>query len=253
MINCQKSARSRGLLAFANNTADTDYESMAHATMGIASRRLGIPYTVITGQSTFDNRRIDLDTGSARAWHNHLRWQAHDLSPYDETILLDADYLVLTDRLNLLFHGTSEYLLCHHNEFLASDTRQVGSWLDPVWATVVFFRKCEKSRLLFEMVSRIERNYGYYRELFRVQETNFRNDYAFSIADLIINGHRRDPRHRMPFEITTADMRLRSIEANEDWLVVRGEQSAHVLPRQDLHVMQKSWFSSESFKKFQEA
>ena len=241
------------MLAFANNTATTDYVGMAEKTMRMASNRLGIPYTIITSEQQYANKRIDVDTKATVEWHNLGRWQAYQQSPYDETILLDADYLVLTDRLLQLFESPADYLLCHENTLLETQHPQHHNWLSPIWATVLFFRKSAKSEMLFEMSQRIQHNYQYYRHVFNVQERNFRNDYAFSIADLVINGHQRLPQHRMPWGIVTADIAHPRMDINDEWLVVRSDDRAHVLPRQDLHVMSKSWFFTQAFDRFLEA
>ena len=246
------SARSKGLLTFANSTPDVDYLGMAEKTMRMASDRLGLPYTIVTSQQSADNRRRDIDSGKIVPWKNLGRWSAYELSPYDETILLDADYLVLTDRLLGLFESPAEYLICHNNHFLGDvQTKRNSSYLDPVWATVLFFRKSHKAQMLFDLVKRIEKNYGYYRWAFNVLERNYRNDYAFSMADLMLNGHTRSAMHRMPWGITTIDMPNPVIEYKDNWLVVRGPDCAHVLPCQDLHVMSKTWFANDGIDRLE--
>ena len=251
MNNFGKSERSKGVLVFASNTSQTDYVSMARKTAAMAANILGIDQLVVTPdtQEFWKNSRLDPDTKEYVPWNNHSRWQAYQCSPWDDTLLIDADYLVTTNKLNLLFETASDYLLCHNNSMLTPD-HSIHTGLPPIWATVVFFRKSEKSRLLFDTVRRIENNYAYYREVFNVQSRNFRNDYAFSMADLIINGHQRDPAHAMPWGIVTANSMVNSIDINDDWMVVRGEEQAHILPRQDLHVMSKGWFSSLDFDSF---
>lgn len=252
MNNYKQSEKSRGILAFANNTQDIDYESMARKTLRLASQTLGIDYLLVDNQhvDSWANYRLDIDTGNPVVWNNHSRWQAYNLSPWDETIVIDADYLVLTDRLNLLFESPSDYLLCYNNRTLTTPIE--SSSIDTVWATVFFFRKTSKSKLLFDTVQRIERNYSYYRHLFNVKERNFRNDYAFSMADLIVNGHQRDSQHQMPWGIVSVDTSIKNISINEDWIVVRSEQGADILPRTDLHVMSKTWFFTKQFDDFLE-
>ncbi len=252
MNNCKQSGKSKGILAFANNTKDTDYESMARKTLTLASKTLGVECQLINSQQieNWRNYRLDVDSGQPVTWNNHSRWQAYYLSPWEETIVIDADYLVLTDRLNLLFESPSDYLLCYDNHSIKQPSKNTS--IEIVWATVFFFRKTAKSKMLFDMIKRIESNYSYYRHLFNVKERNFRNDYAFSMADLIINGHQRDPQHRMPWGIVTADFTLNDISIDPDWLVVRGIDNATVLPRTDLHVMSKSWFFTEQFDRFLE-
>jgi hypothetical protein len=252
MNNYKPLEKSRGILAFANNTKDIDYESMARKTLELASRTLGIEYQIINNQQieNWANYRLDVDTGEPVVWNNHSRWQAYNLSPWDETIVIDADYLILTDRLNLLFESRSDYLLCYNNRTLKQAVASTS--IDTVWATVFFFRKTVKSKMLFDTVRRIERNYSYYRHLFNVKERNFRNDYAFSMADLIVNGHQRDSQHMMPWGIVSVDSPIKSISVNSDWIVLRDNERADILPRTDLHVMSKTWFFTKEFDDFLE-
>jgi hypothetical protein len=67
------------------------------------------------------------------------------------------------------------------------------------------------------------------------------------MSDLIINGHERNPAHRMPWGIISADAPVLGIDINKDWLVVREANRADILPRTDLHVMSKNWFFTKSF------
>jgi hypothetical protein len=54
----------------------------------------------------------------------------------------------------------------------------------------------------------------------------------------------------MPWGITTVDAPVQQIDINQDWMVVRTEHGADILPRQDLHVQSKTWLQSASFDQF---
>ena len=99
-------------------------------------------------------------------------------------------------------------------------------------------------------MGRRQRNYEYYRTLYSVTETRFRNDYAFAIAEIIINGGVEAKGTRMQSGILSVDSPNPTIDINKDWLVVRNNMSADVLPRQDLHVMSKVWLQSTALDKF---
>ena len=235
------SARSRGILALASNTDTVDYVSIATQTLALAGRQLGIEHRVIelAAPLGWKNSRKDVDTNTMVSWNNHSRWSVYQHSPWDETIVIDADYLVMTDSLNLLFASQADYLLCSNNIMQDNELPQCG--LPDTWGTVLFFRKTEKSQCFFELLQRIERNYHYYRAMFSVRDRNYRNDYAMAMADLIINAQQTHAGTRMPWSIVTIEHEVTDIDANGDWIVVRGLDRADIFPRRDLHVMSKSW------------
>ena len=241
MKSCGRSGRSKGVMCLVRDSVDHSYASMAKSALRLASHFLEVPTMIhqVQDNPSWVNFRSDVDTQETVPWHNHGRWQAYDASPWDETIVIDADYLVMTDTLAKLWGSQSDYMLCHHNSMLKHKTQPLSPVL--VWATVFWFRKSTTSHRFFEMVSRVERGYHHCAQVFNVPGRGYRNDVAFAMADQIISGHRTLPERRMPVNITTVDYSVNDIQADDDWIVVRGNDRADVLPRQDLHVMSKNW------------
>jgi len=236
---------SRGVLIFAFNTEAVDYVAIAEQTARLVKHTLGLPVTIITDQevdNTFTNVRAGYAGGTA--WRNGDRYTAYDVSPYDETILIDSDYLVLDRSLLTLLDTTEDYRLQHNG---------VGNMgvlsLDYVWATAIVFKRTEKTRLLFNLVGRIQRNYSYYCKLYQLRERNFRNDYAFAIANNIINGYTPNQSQGIPWPMLTIDKPVKQIEVNGDMLVVR-EDMAKFIPRQNLHIIDKDYLQSDLHVKF---
>jgi hypothetical protein len=56
------------------------------------------------------------------------------------------------------------------------------------WATVFYFTKSTKNKILFDTILHIQENYDFYRLKYKIVEAKFRNDFAFSIALHIMNG-----------------------------------------------------------------
>jgi hypothetical protein len=112
------------------------------------------------------NYRHDVDLGRPVEWKNFGRNLAYELSPYDETLVIDADYVVLDRSLLKIFDVSWDYLLQRHarsinNEFVPN---VMGSRSLPyVWATVFAFRKTPRAQIFFDLVRRIQANYHYYR------------------------------------------------------------------------------------------
>ena len=101
MTNLKKLEKSRGIVAFARNTESVNYISIANKTLPIASTILNLPYKLITDvdDMSFVNHRFDVDKKEFVEWRNYGRHLAFELSPYDETIVIDVDYLILDKNL----------------------------------------------------------------------------------------------------------------------------------------------------------
>jgi len=254
MKNSKKSEKSRGIVAFAYNVDTIDYVSIAKNILELASQLLGIPYTLITDKE-FENTnytmRCDVDTGEFIKWRNVGRHHAYELSPYDETLVIDVDYLILDNNLNKIFDVNWDYLLARTSTALTTTwSSQMGETSLPyVWATVFAFRKTPRAQMFFDLVGRIQRNYAYYCALFNVQERNFRNDYAFAMADIILNGYALYKKS-IPGSILAVDQPIESICLSNKKVIVKDKNRAYVLPRTNLHIMSKTYLQSDDCQQF---
>jgi hypothetical protein len=86
--------------------------------------------------------------------------------------------------------------------------------------------------------------------LFNIFNQNFRNDYAFAIADLIINGYSVDKKTRIPWAMFTLENPVNQIERKNGSLVIREKVRAHIVPEADLHIMDKDYLMTEEFQNF---
>jgi len=253
MQNLKKSEKSRGILAFAYNVETIDYVSIAQSTLKLASKNLNLPYTLITDKqfkNEFSNSRFDIDSGSFIPWRNVGRHHAYDLTPYDETLVIDVDYVVLNNDLTKIFDTEWDYLLQRNTFALTAEfPKLMGETSLPyIWATVFAFRKTAKSKIYFDMIGRIQRNYHYYRSLFNIQERIFRNDFAFAIADIVLNGYNIS-KCSIPENMLTVDQVIHSIEVLDKNLIIKDSSKSYVAPRTNLHVMSKAYLQSDDFKK----
>jgi hypothetical protein len=254
MKNLKKLEKSRGIVAFAYNVSTIDYVSIARKTLELASKRLGISYTLVTDEefkNDLHTNRYDIDTGQFVQWRNVGRHHAYSLSPYDETLVIDVDYLILDDNLNKIFDVDWDYLLARTSTALTVDwPSDMGeNSLPYVWATVFAFRKTPRAELFFNLIDRIQKNYAYYCALFNVQERNFRNDYAFAMADVILNGYTLDKKS-IPGSILAVDQTIESITLDKGKVVVKDKNKSYVLPQTNLHIMSKSYLQSQNCKDF---
>ena len=249
MTNLNASVKSRGVVLFAFNTDTVDYELIAERASRLITHTLNLPVTVITEMSSLQTN-IRQGYAHGTQWFNGDRYRAYELSPYDETLLLDSDYLVLDDALLKILESTADYNIVSNNQnFHQTMTGNMGEMsLNYVWATAIAFKKTLRSKMLFDLVGRVQNNYGYYCKLYNIRRSNFRNDYAFAIADNIINGYTASP--GIPWTMLTVDKTVKALEIKNNKIVVREDDVAHVISQQSLHVMDKLYLQSDNYKEF---
>jgi hypothetical protein len=220
---------SRGFLIHAFNNSELDYGTMALSTALLIKKHLknnNVALITDTGtmlwmekqhgvkliNSAFDyfnitdnvpissNRRFHDTRYSSKVvpYHNSTRADSYDYSPWDETILVDADYLVLDSELDHVW-GNTEHILANrvvknlrHDVGITGFDARFNSMSIPLyWATLVYFKKTDRVRSIFDLIKFIKEpeNYVYYQKLYKFQPSQyFRNDYALSIALHIISG-----------------------------------------------------------------
>lgn len=200
-----------GALIFAYNNESTDYIRMAAWTAENVRRHLNIPVAVVT--NSFDSAKdynfdriitADGSQGGTRSfedyektvtWYNGGRVDAYKLTPWDRTLVLDADYVVASDQLAPLLQASTDFM-CHR---LAHDVTGIqhfddlnhfGQHLMPMWwATVMVFNKSTQAEIIFDSMAMVKQHWDHYRNLYKNTRSTYRNDHALSIALNIENGH----------------------------------------------------------------
>lgn len=219
-MEATRKAAMKGALLFAFNTELVDYVKMAVFTAKRINRFLDLPVTIVTDSNsrlaeydyTFDNIIIaDPDTSNERnsaAWLNKGRFKAFDYTPYDETVVLDVDYIVNSDRILKTFDIYEDFM-CHKNmHFLMQPTvpqeklSHVG--IDSVWATTMTFRKTKHCENIFNCMKMVQTNYNHYVDLYSMGISYYRNDYALAIALRILNGQLDYNRYYTPWRLLHA-------------------------------------------------
>jgi hypothetical protein len=247
-----KSEKSRGILAFAYNVDSIDYVSIATKTLDLAGHKLNLPYTLITDKqykNNVYNSRYDIDSDKFIEWRNVGRHAAYELSPYDETLVIDVDYIIADAGLLKIFDLNWDYLLQRNSFAITTEwPKTMGkSSLPYVWATVFAFRKTKRTELFFNLISRIQKNYAYYCALFNVEQRNFRNDYAFAMADIILNGYALS-NHSIPENMLAVDQVIQSIEILENKFIIKDKTKSYLTPIMNLHIMSKAYLQSNNFE-----
>lgn len=263
MKNSNELGESKGVVLFAFNTDEIDYVSIADANAQLINKNLQLPVTLITDQNSkpsfaydkiikIENNKANFRTVNQekQQWRNHGRSLAYDLSPYECTLLLDSDYFIVDKSLLKLLEQRFDYRL-QHNSFSVDgliDNKMSSNFSLPfVWATCVIFRKTQSAQQFFNLVKRIERNYGYYKTLFNAQGT-YRNDFVFAMADIILNGYTINKNQTLPAKIFTVENTVDAIEIKNNFFVIRQKESVVVSPIQNIHIMDKNYLQSNNFK-----
>jgi hypothetical protein len=147
------------------------------------------------------NNTKEFRDGADRAvgvvWRNTNRVRCFELSPYDETLVVDVDYIVNSGKLNYCWNQPFDFLIYKDSYDLANwRSKQEFEYVSEYsitfcWATVFFFRKTPEVESFFELVNHIKDNWGYYKLAYKIYSGSFRNDIAFSIALHMMNGFTR--------------------------------------------------------------
>ena len=261
---------SKGVLLFAFNSPKYNYYEMAVATAKRVNHFLGLPVTMVTDSESlpvkqtyqFDNVIMaTADKTNFRDWGmwiNKGRYRAYELSPYDETILLDTDYMINSDKLLKTFelptdfccHDTTSFLMHPESAQEALSTYSFNT----LWATVVMFRKTGRAKQIFECLEMIQNNFEHYATMHGFISATFRNDYGLSLATRIVNGHTVSKRDVIPWNLlhvgkNTTMYRNNDSELNTEYTVLfdnwsRGKVRKEYLTIKDtdFHVMTKENF-----------
>lgn len=238
-----------GALIFAINNGSTDYEAMAEWNAGNIQRHLGIPTHIITAcPPDAHNTRHFVDLGHV-AWHNQSRCDAYDLSPWDQTLVLDADYVVASDKLRSILAVKQDFLAHRYAHDLTGCNDFHGlNWFGdhrmPMWwATVMMFRRSQHAQLIFDSMRMVKDNWNHYRNIYKIRKATFRNDHALSIALLISDGHWVD-HAAIPWSLPTLTPEHRLAQTAPDRyrvdFVNPQNQARWIEITQDFHAMGKT-------------
>lgn len=236
-----------GALIFARNNEQIDYEAMARWSARNIERHLGIPTHIVTDAAPTNNTRHFTDVGAV-TWYNHNRMDAYQLSPWDRTLVLDADYVVASNQLQSVLDVDQDFL-AHRwaYDVTGCNTFEGLNWFGnnrmPMWwATVMMFKKSKHAELIFDAMQMIQDHWSHYQNIYKITNPTYRNDHALSIALGIVNGHTLD-HSGIPWALAslTPDHRLTQVSTDRyrvDFLDTQNRPRWIAL-QQDFHAMGK--------------
>jgi len=269
---------SKGVLLFASNNSHINYVKQAYFLAKRISKYMSLPTSVVTDvdikekypdwyevfdhvipvtsmSSAYNNKSYHDGSLAKRvlSFNNGNRGCAYDLTPYDETLVMDTDYIISNDILNQCFAQQKDLLLYKDAVHLGqydgtTEFKKISDTsVDFYWATVFFFRKTYLTKIFFDLVNHIKENYLHYRSVYQFSSTVYRNDFAFSIAIHIMNGYTKgtfaNPLPGKKFYSIDRDILL---EINDDEFTLLVEKPNHLgeyigtkVKGSNVHIMNK--------------
>ncbi len=267
----------KGAFLIARNNSQVDYVKQAVFLAKRIKKYLGLPTSVLTDsveylKNNFDekifdriiplsyhnepNERLYFDGAlyqKSAPFNNRSRCQVFDLTPYDETLLLDTDYIISNDLLLSCFDLDDDFLIYKDSVDISQIRNQheftyVSDTSVPFyWATCVFFRKTKTNKIYFDLLQHIEKEWDHYRRVYQITSNLFRNDFAFSIGIHIMNGFcqggfAKEMPGKMMYTtdkdilVNLNDEKMTFLVEKKDYL---GEYTALSTNGQNIHVMNK--------------
>jgi len=202
----------KGVLIFAQGQ-DISYIDLAKISAKRVKTFLNLPVSIVVDQVYEDSDEIfdkiiikesanvqtrvlhDGETSKKIKWLNFDRSSCFDLTPYDETIVIDSDYIINSSHLLNCFDLDSELLLYKNHHHLLNNRYNleftfINEFGVPFyWATVFYFKKTAFTKSFFTLIQYIRDNWLYYSLLYQIKDPKFRNDFAFSIAVNLMTLH----------------------------------------------------------------
>lgn len=174
------------------------YDLLARDCAARIKLHLDLPVTVVTDKEIpglncriveppKPNPRFYPDYNYALSFLNGARVNAYDLSPYDETLVIDTDYVVQSPSLLHWMKTPGLKLTRLAVNLDGTPFPEEMSTLGPngpamYWATVFTFDRSAESQAFFLYWKAAIENWDYYCDYFRLPGKLVRNDFAVTIA-----------------------------------------------------------------------
>tara|TARA_A100001388_G_C28704889_1_gene468099 strand:- start:17 stop:850 length:834 start_codon:yes stop_codon:yes gene_type:complete len=211
---------SNGILCFANNNGKIDYLKQAIFLANRAKQYLNLPVSIATSSkrdldylykeqaSIFDHiiEIPDVYDNTKRYYNgslnyeyllfkNYNRTNSYNLSPYNKTLVMDTDVIICNDSLSKAFNMVEDFQIYRHCVDLC-DWRDSSEFnfindigIPFYWATCFYFKKTANTKIFFDLMKHLEKNWIHYSRIYNLGSKNFRNDHIFSIAIHMMNGY----------------------------------------------------------------
>lgn len=226
------------------------YTELAKVTANLVKKYLGLPVGIVTDKPVVgfdeqiivekpaaDSRHVLLkDKHEYYNWYNDYRRQLYNLTPFDRTLLLDADYFLQSNQYLKCFELNAPFQLINH-VYDPTGRNSFGKYaslpnrtIPQMWATAMYWNRNAVTH--FEYANMIAENYKYYARVFGFSHKQYRNDMVFSIVAHML------PSYSIPWKMwmTSSDCELinadnRGLKFKYNNNVIRINSDVHVLSK----------------------
>lgn len=244
----------RGFLLYSFDSETVCYAKIANICARLIRYFIGEKVSVVTDNkdgldpSLFDNIILIPKNVSDVRWRNSERNNYFNLTPYEETIVIDSDYLLFNNLLSNLFDNKESLILSKRalkDDFSEVDNKEkrlspIG--LDMIWATCFYFRKDTTSELFFDIVDYVKKHFEFFFSLYRCGGRIYRNDFVFSIATHLLSDSGQSIINYSPYPIYTAYPDTTIYEVKPKGLILNNKWSDSKLENMEnlsIHVLNK--------------
>jgi len=255
----------QGFLVFAHDNEQVQYSLLAGWQAKRIHHWLDKPVSIVTDHQTLENlKRSNLDkefdhiiindstsnqkkkySGQSLSFHNIDRCLSWDLTPYDETIVIDTDIAIQSDRLNTLWNHQDDMLVCRQSNDLFGRKFVGFDYLSNYgikfyWATICYFKKTYTTKTFFDTCLRIKQNYNWYSYVYDITSNYIRNDHIWSIALHELGGSANSNWvSDIPFNLYYTLDKDNIVSMTDNSVIAFGNDKLAKIADSDLHVMNK--------------
>ena len=259
---------SNGAVIIANNTNEIEYLRMARVAARLVTRNLNIPVALITdcevnypefektivipkGNNNIRTTTMG-NTHQTMSWYNLGRTDVYDLTPWDRTLVIDADLFIQSDALKNHMLANFDFAIAKniHNptEGSISSTTVSKTKIDHMWATILIFNKSKQAESIFALAKHIIKHYKTYAKIYDFEKGHIRNDFAFSIACHLLGGYGSTDLSLKNYAMTNVYFhnKIKEIRPNGDFIIeysklFKNEPRQYImkLKTSDIHFLNK--------------
>jgi len=250
----------KGFLLFAHNNEEIDYALLAIWCAKRIHQYLDKPVSIVADQMTIDRlghnkkyfdkiilseisynqKRLYLDR--PLHFNNYDRADAWNLTPYEETMIIDTDIVIQSQAMNQVWGSVHDVMICDK----AFDAHQINKQISEFtylsykgikfyWATQFYFKKNRQSEMFFKTCNWVRQHYVWLSNVYDIDHRLLRNDYVWSIT-----AHMLGIKDTLPWTLlyTPYKTKLHSIHNNAT-IVYKPKFSVRKINNHDVHVMNK--------------
>jgi hypothetical protein len=253
----------QGFLLFAHNNEQIPYGLFAVWQARRISKWLGKPASLVADQHTVDklgtlvnvfDKVIISNTlssqkksygGEQLSFNNVDRCMAWELTPYEETMVVDTDIVIQSNKLNTVWNNAEDILVCRNSndvfgrKFVGFDYIS-NHGVKFYWATEFYFKKNDASKVFFDTCNRIKQNYNWYAHVYDITTKYIRNDHVWSMALHELGGKSNSSwATELPFNLYFAIDSDNIIKMEDDLVILHSSNKIRKVKGCDVHTMNK--------------